>query len=124
MELTSILRSLRTAIWRAMGNDVLDIAKASAYSGMLMLFPAFLVLTTLLAVVPAGNGLLTTTQTPTPTIGNVLAQGAIEDSNVKSITEITDLIQIQRAYEQATNLIGQQNTSLSDAIDKLSQTTS
>ena len=58
MELTSILRSLRTAIWRAMGNDVLDIAKASAYSGMLMLFPAFLVLTTLLAVVPAGNNLL------------------------------------------------------------------
>jgi len=58
MVMTSILSTLRTAIWRAMGNDVLDTAKAAAYSGMLMLFPAFLVLTTLLAVVPAGNTLL------------------------------------------------------------------
>lgn len=56
--MTGILRSLRTAIWQAIGNDVLDTAKAAAYSGMLMLFPAFLVITTLLAVLPAGNGLL------------------------------------------------------------------
>lgn len=58
MVMTGILSSLRTAIWRSMGNDVLDTAKAAAYSGMLMLFPAFLVLTTILAVVPAGNTLL------------------------------------------------------------------
>ena len=58
MALNGILGSLRTAVWRAIGNDVLDTAKAAAYSGMLMLFPAFLVLTTLLAVVPAGNNLL------------------------------------------------------------------
>ena len=51
-------RSLRTAVWQAMANDVLDIAKATAYSGMLMLFPAFLVLTTLLALVPASDNLL------------------------------------------------------------------
>ena len=51
-------RTLRTAIWQAMQNDVLDTAKATAYSGMLMLFPAFLVITTMLALVPAGNTLL------------------------------------------------------------------
>jgi len=51
-------RSLRAAIWLAVQNNVLDTAKATAYSGMLMLFPAFLVLTTLLALVPAGNTLL------------------------------------------------------------------
>jgi len=73
------------------------------------------------AVVPTTGGLLTTTQTPTPITGNVVVQGAIEDSNVKPVTEITDLISIQRAYEQATNLIGNENSRLSDAIDKLSQ---
>jgi membrane protein len=41
-----------------MQDDVLNTAKATAYSGMLMLFPAFLVLTTLLALEPAGNDLL------------------------------------------------------------------
>lgn len=53
-----IARSLRAAIWLAMRNNVFDTAKAAAYSGMLMLFPSFLVLTTLLALVPAGNTLL------------------------------------------------------------------
>jgi membrane protein len=53
-----ILRALRPAVWRSLTTDVLDTAKAAAYSGMLMLFPAFLVLTTLLAVVPAGYRLL------------------------------------------------------------------
>lgn len=51
-------RSLRAAVWQSVQNNVLDTAKATAYSGMLMLFPAFLVLTTLLALVPAGNTLL------------------------------------------------------------------
>jgi membrane protein len=51
-------RALRAALWATVQNDVLDTAKATAYSGMLMLFPAFLVLTTLLALVPAGNTLL------------------------------------------------------------------
>jgi membrane protein len=51
-------RALRAALWQAAQNDVLDTAKATAYSGMLMLFPAFLVLTTLLALIPAGNTML------------------------------------------------------------------
>jgi membrane protein len=51
-------RALRAALWQTLQNDVLDTAKATAYSGMLMLFPAFLVLTTMLALVPAGNTLL------------------------------------------------------------------
>jgi membrane protein len=51
-------RSLRLAVWQALENHVLDTAKATAYSGMLMLFPAFLVLTTMLALVPSGNTLL------------------------------------------------------------------
>jgi membrane protein len=51
-------RALRVAIWQAFQGSAFDTAKATAYSGMLMLFPAFLVLTTMLALVPAGNTLL------------------------------------------------------------------
>jgi membrane protein len=51
-------RHLRDALWQAMQDDVLNTAKAAAYSGMLMLFPAFLVLTTLLALIPEGNHLV------------------------------------------------------------------
>jgi len=56
--ISHFFRSLRAAIWLAVQNHVLDLAKATAYSGMLMLFPAFLVLTTMLALVPAGNTML------------------------------------------------------------------
>ncbi|MGC1461581.1 MAG: YihY/virulence factor BrkB family protein [Terracidiphilus sp.] len=42
----------------ALEHDVINTAKAAAYSGMLMLFPALLVLTTLLAQVQAGTTLV------------------------------------------------------------------
>ena len=41
-----------------MDHDVINTAKAVAYSGMLMMFPALLVMTTLLAQVPEGNTLV------------------------------------------------------------------
>jgi len=53
-----LTRHLRSALMQAWQNDLVNTAKAAAYSGMLMLFPAFLVLTTLLALVPQGNTLL------------------------------------------------------------------
>lgn len=49
------IAKFRRALWQALAHDVLNTAKASAYSGMLMLFPALVVLTTLLAMVPAGS---------------------------------------------------------------------
>ena len=52
------LKSFRRAVWQALAHDVLNTAKASAYSGMLMLFPALVVLATLLALVPEGSTLL------------------------------------------------------------------
>jgi len=73
---------------------------------------------------PTNGSLLTTLQTPTPVEGNAIVQGAVENSNVSPVLEITSLIRIQRAYEQAAGLIGQENSRLSTAIDKLSQTTS
>jgi membrane protein len=49
------LLTLRDAIGQALDHDVLNTAKAAAYSGMLMLFPALLVLTTVLAELPQGT---------------------------------------------------------------------
>lgn len=45
----------RKAVWQALEHDVINTSKAAAYSGMLMLFPALLVMTTLLAQVQAGT---------------------------------------------------------------------
>lgn len=51
---------LRSAGVQALANDVFNTAKAAAYSGMLMMFPALLVVSTLLAQVPEGTSLVGT----------------------------------------------------------------
>lgn len=77
------------------------------------------------ALNPTDGSLLSTTQLPTSAASDgAILQGAREDSNVKPVLEITDLIQIQRAYERASKLVGDENRRLSEAIDKLSQTSS
>jgi len=53
-----LLAHLRYAAAQALANDVFNTAKAVAYSGMLLLFPALLVITTLLAQVPEGPTLV------------------------------------------------------------------
>ncbi len=49
---------IRAAITQALAHDVINTAKAAAYSGMLMLFPALLVITTLVAQVQEGPTML------------------------------------------------------------------
>ncbi|MFZ1085326.1 MAG: YihY/virulence factor BrkB family protein [Terracidiphilus sp.] len=56
--MASIFRHLRKALWLALEHDVLNTAKAAAYSGMLALFPALVVFTALLARVPEGTTLV------------------------------------------------------------------
>jgi len=53
-----ILIQLRNAAVQALNNDVFNTAKAAAYSGMLMFFPALMVLSTVLAQVPEGTTLM------------------------------------------------------------------
>jgi membrane protein len=48
---------LRRAVWAAFGHSVFSMAKAAAYSAMLSVFPALVVVTTLFAVVPSGDDL-------------------------------------------------------------------
>ncbi len=56
--MSRIFHKIRRAILLALEHDVINTAKAAAYSGMLMLFPALLVLTTLLAQVQEGTTLV------------------------------------------------------------------
>jgi membrane protein len=52
------LSHLRNAALQALAHDLFNTAKAVAYSGMLLLFPSLLVVTTLLAQLPEGSRLL------------------------------------------------------------------
>ncbi len=49
---------IREALFHALAHDVVNTAKAAAYSGMLMFFPALLVITTLMAQVETGPSLI------------------------------------------------------------------
>jgi membrane protein len=49
---------LREAVLQSLAHDVINTSKAAAYSAMLMLFPAVLLVTTLVAQIQAGSTLL------------------------------------------------------------------
>ncbi|MGB6973607.1 MAG: YihY/virulence factor BrkB family protein [Terracidiphilus sp.] len=53
--MASFASKLRKAVLLALDHDVINTAKATAYSGMLMLFPALVVLAAMLALVPEGS---------------------------------------------------------------------
>jgi len=58
VSMAGIFAKIRAAVLQALANDVINTAKAAAYSGMLMLFPALLVITTLVAQVQEGPTML------------------------------------------------------------------
>ena len=53
-QMRRFLRSFRKAVILALQHDVVNTAKAAAYSGMLVFFPAFIVLTAMVAKLPEG----------------------------------------------------------------------
>ena len=58
MRMARWIDMFRKALWLAFEHDMLNTAKAAAYSGMLMLFPTMVVVTTLLAFVPEGTTMM------------------------------------------------------------------
>ena len=54
----SALNHLRRAIWQAISHEVLTLSKSAAYSAILGLFPAILVGTTLLALIPQTDSIV------------------------------------------------------------------
>jgi membrane protein len=83
-----LIRQFRKAIWLALEHDVLNEAKAAAYSGMLALFPALVVLATLLAQVPEGNSLVGEVRSSfeqfLPTDSMALLQSSLEGRRLHS----------------------------------------
>jgi membrane protein len=57
VSMSKIFNYLRQAFTQALAHDVINTAKAAAYSSMLMLFPTFLVITTMVAQVQEGGTL-------------------------------------------------------------------
>ncbi|HEX4286271.1 MAG TPA: YihY/virulence factor BrkB family protein [Terracidiphilus sp.] len=58
MRLVRWIGVFRKTLLLSFEHDVLNTAKAAAYSGMLMLFPTMVVITTLLALVPEGSSIV------------------------------------------------------------------
>ncbi|NHO32919.1 flagellar basal-body rod protein FlgF [Acetobacter fallax] len=50
-----------------------------------------------------------------------LRQGMVEGSNVNAMTEMTQLVQLQRDFEVASNLVESESTRRQNAIDKITQ---
>jgi flagellar basal-body rod protein FlgF len=68
-----------------------------------------------------GDGLYsnTTSAQPTPAADAVVHQGMLEASNVKSITQITDLIRISRAYDSVNAMMNNTADLSNRAIQRL-----
>jgi membrane protein len=52
------INHLRRALWQAISHEVLTLSKSAAYSAILGLFPAILVATTVLAIIPQTDNLM------------------------------------------------------------------
>lgn len=67
-----------------------------------------------------GDTFMSATETPVPADANYkLAQGMLERSNVEPVTQMTDMINVQRSYQAVANLINQQESMKRNAISKL-----
>ena len=75
------------------------------------------------SLMPIGNGLYTTSAAAQPNDDSRLVQGAIEQSNVQSVTEMTRMIEVSRTYQQVTHLLELENERQSRAIQRLGKAT-
>ncbi|NCC03562.1 MAG: flagellar basal-body rod protein FlgF [Proteobacteria bacterium] len=71
------------------------------------------------ALVPVGDNLYTTDEVPEVSTDSRVVQGAIEQSNVQAVKEMTRMIEISRAYQRVANLLENEHERLSRALQKL-----
>lgn len=111
---------LRRAAWAAFRHNILTNSKAAAYSAILSLFPALLVLTTLLAILPATNSmrgdvrLAFTSILPSDTMS--LVQAYFQNNHARSVRIVATsifitiaaatgvLLSLMEGFRQAYNL--------------------
>jgi flagellar basal-body rod protein FlgF len=68
------------------------------------------------------NSGIKTTQAPQPVVDNAtvgIMQGYIEQSNVNGISQMTQLIQVSRAFESVSNSMGQSENNMNEALKTL-----
>lgn len=70
-------------------------------------------------LLPIGDNLYAASETPEPDPESRVVQGSIEQSNVQSITEMTRMIEVSRAYQLVARLLETENQRQSDAIKRL-----
>ena len=66
------------------------------------------------------DSLYTTEQEPNPVERPSIKQGMIEGSNVVSMLELTDMIEVHRAYETSKNFVEREDERVRQALRKLS----
>lgn len=74
-------------------------------------------------LVSVGGNLYKAEETPEPQDNSKVVQGAIEQSNVQSVTEMTKMIEVSRTYQQVTRLLELENERQNTAILKLGRAT-
>ena len=68
-----------------------------------------------------GGGLYTTDEAPVPATDLKVVQGAVEESNVQSVVEMTQMIEISRQYATNQKLIDAEHERQRNSITKLSR---
>ena len=74
------------------------------------------------ALTKQGANLYSTSQTPTDPTSATMRQGALEASNVQPVIEISQMIEVMRAYEATATLSKSQEDLMRQAITQLGQT--
>jgi flagellar basal-body rod protein FlgF len=69
-----------------------------------------------------GGTLYSTAQTPQPAASASIKQGAIESSNVEPIKEMSQMIEVMRAYQAVSNIMQSHDNLKRSAVDKLAST--
>jgi flagellar basal-body rod protein FlgF len=70
-----------------------------------------------------GNNLYSTSETPKPDTDSRIVQGAVEQSNVQSVHEMTRMIDISRSYQQVVHLLDLEMQRETSAIQRLGRIT-
>lgn len=68
------------------------------------------------------GGLFIANEPPLPAEEAEVIQGSIENSNVKAVVQITDMIRVMRSYQQAQRIVDSENERVTRAIRSLTQT--
>lgn len=71
------------------------------------------------SLIPTGDSLYMSTETPEPDDSSRLIQGSIEQSNVQAITEMTRMIEVSRSYQMVVRLLEMENQRQSDSVRRL-----